>query len=462
MRRGYTRRMSLTRRDFLMRSAAVSVGFAGLSTALANRACSRAGPLFIEDGFGPLVPDPDGIFDLPAGFSYKVISRAGDEMDDGLIVPGQPDGMAAFPGSDGLTIVVRNHEMERGFNKPGPFGHEHERLALVNPEFIYDAGGEGGPSRGGTTTIVYDTKSRRLVRQFLSLAGTERNCAGGMTPRGTWLTCEETVVRRTDGFGQDHGWVFEVPATLHPSLTKPVPLRAMGRFYHEACATDPRTGIVYMTEDRPDGLLYRFIPHRPDDLSQGGRLQALKVTGSPRLDTRNWEVRTLSPRSVLPCEWIDIEGVEAPDDDLRYRGHEGGAARFARGEGMWFGHDAVYFACTNGGDARCGQIFRLTPGATASEGDTLELFVESPGPGVIEKADNITFAPWGDMIVCEDGKDDQFLLGITPTGGVYRLGRNAAGASELAGACFSPDGSTLFVNILGDGMTLAIHGPWGS
>jgi hypothetical protein len=91
----------------------------------------------------------------------------------------------------------------------------------------------------------------------------------------------------------------------------------------------------------------------------------------------------------------------------------------------------------------------------------LELFVEPNNATVVENADNITVSPWGDLIVCEDGPGQQFLLGVTPAGQIYKLARNALNGSELAGATFSPDASTLFVNIQHPhGFTLAINGPW--
>ena len=241
----------------------------------------------------------------------------------------------------------------------------------------------------------------------------------------------------------------------------------MGRFRHEAIAVDPRSGAVYQTEDRGDGLFFRFLPHEPGKLAKGGRLQALKIRDKARADTRNWYGSDLTVGQKLSVEWVDISNVEAPDDDLRYQGcFERGAARFARGEGCWFGHDSVFFACTNGGLKRKGQIFRYRPSpveATSGEAaqpGTLELYIEPNDGKLIENADNLTIAPWGDLIVCEDGTDPQFLVGITPSGKIYKLARTNLG--ELAGAVFSPDGSTLFVNIQTPGVTVAITGPWKS
>lgn len=472
----------IPRRHFLTRAGAFAAGFVGLRRAMLAHA-SGAGELPVramaEEGYGPLVRDPMGIFDLPRGFKYDAFSRTGERMDDGLLVPGAHDAMAAFPGPDGLTILVRNHEIEPGLDVPGPFGFENELYSKVDQAKLYDAGTHS-PSRGGTTTILYDTRGGkghgRVVRHWMSLAGTERNCAGGPTPRNTWITCEECVFKAGKDFAKDHGYCFEVPASAEIGLVDPVPLKAMGRFMHEACCTDPTTGVVYMTEDRPDGLVYRFLPKERDNLVAGGKLQALVVKGKPSCDTSNWIPKNGTPPGHikvgqhLSVAWMDLSNIESPDDDLRYRGFSSGAARFARGEGMWFGRGTVFMAMTEGGAGHHGQIWKYTPSrveGTPGELDqpgTLELFVESSGPNVVQNADNITVAPWGDLIVCEDEvtaeHPDQFLLGITPSGSIYRIGRNAMNMSELAGACFSPDGTTLFVNIQRPGITLAIRGPW--
>ena len=455
--------MTLTRRHFLQTSGAFTLGLAGLHGLVG---CSD---MRYAARFGPLVPDPEGIFDLPRGFTYRVISRAGERMTDGFYVPAAHDGMAAFPGQDGRTILVRNHEMDLGRDPAhGPFGSANELFARLSLEDLYDAGHNGQPCLGGTTTLVYDTMTQELVSHYLSLAGTLRNCAGGPTPWNSWITCEETVDLPGEHCARAHGYPFEVPVTATPGLARPVPLTAMGRFNHEAVAVCPNSGVVYQTEDQSDGLLYRFLPDTPGMLANGGRLQALAVAGQSALDTRNWGPEpAVAVGAVLATRWIDLDEVEAPENDLRYRGFDLGAARFARGEGMWYGNDAVYFACTNGGEAERGQIWRYVP--SPNEGapqeseapGTLELFVEPNDPGLVDNADNLTVTPWGDLILCEDGSGEQFLVGIKPDGTAYKFARNAVSNSELAGATFSPDGTTLFVNIQHDGLTLAITGPWG-
>ncbi len=391
-------------------------------------------------------------------------------MDDGLLVPGAPDGMAAFETAYGLTAIVRNHELNP--EHTGPFGEKEELLSKVDRRDLYDAGQGMTACGGGTTTIIYDTKSQRVVRQFLSLGGTIRNCAGGPTPWGSWISCEEAQDR--SGFYEktnvtiekDHGYNFEVPVTNRISLTKPEPLIEMGRFRHEAVAVDSETSIVYQTEDQHDGLLYRFLPNKPGQLSAGGRLQTLHIKDKPSCDTRNWETQTIAHGQTVSVHWKDISDPEAPKDDLRLRGFEQGAAKFARGEGMWVGGNReIYFAATSGGKANKGQIWKYQPAnnegkESGNDLGTLQLFLESSEPGVVENADNLTVAPWGDLIVCEDRTGDVVrLVGVTPEGRQYPLGFNHTGA-ELAGVCFSPDGSTLFVNIQKRGLTLAMTGPW--
>ena len=453
----------LDRRAFIQAASVVSVGFLGLRHAIARSV--PGDPILPVGPFGPLVSDPTGIFDLPEGFSFRVISRVGDRMSDGLLVPGSPDGMAAFPGPDGLTLLVRNHECDTTAKQLSPLGRDYEHIGKVDLASFFDAGHGKTPAHGGTSTIVFDTTTGRVRAEFLSLGGTVRNCAGGPTPWGSWLTCEESVQRKGKDHEQDHGWVFEVPATAEPRLHKAVPLHDMGRFNHEAVAIDPGTGIVYLTEDRGDGLLYRFLPNTPGRLVEGGRLQMLAIIDRPSLDTRNHDKTTIEIGTRLPVRWMDCEDVRSPDDSLRRRGAEAGAAVFARGEGIAWSADGIYIVCTNGGRATRGQVWRYHPGeaeGTAEEsGSALELFIEPNDASVIDMPDNCVVAPWGDLILCEDGPGpDSFLLGVTRDGTVYKIGRNAIGAGELAGATFSPDGTTLFVNIQHDGLTLAITGPW--
>ena len=461
----------MKRRKFISQTGRYSLGFLGLQTFLS--ACQSDPQAIVSgqalhEGYGSLLDDPEGILKLPEGFSYRIISKKGDMMSDGFYVPGSADGMATFPGPDGKVLIVRNHEVSPGDVKGGPFGEDLALLSKIDSKAMYDYGRGKLPCLGGTTTILYNQNTGEVEQEYLSLAGTIRNCAGGPTPWGSWVTCEEDTSRSGEELEKDHGYTFEVPASITPHLYDPIPIKAMGRFNHEAICVDPRTGIVYLTEDRGDGLLYRFIPNTRGKLQEGGKLQILAIKGKPSYDTRNWKNLDSEPmeiRAPYEVEWLDIDNVEAPEDDLRYRGFDNGAARFARGEGIWFGDNEFYFACTNGGRLSHGQIFRYQPSpfeGTPREDEnpaTLEIFIEPNDDQLVESCDNLTIAAHGDLVICED-KEHPKLVGVTPAGAIYHIAENVGYPSEFAGATFSPDGRTLFVNIQGPGLTLAIEGPW--
>ena len=435
----------LNRRRFITSTTAA---FAALA---ANGCLSREStdPALMAQGYGPLLPDKDGLLDLPEGFSYRVLSTLGDPMDDGGTVPDKADGMGSFARGDSEIVLVRNHELVPTDEAGGPIS---KGFGTFRGEF----------TSGGTTNIVLDAQSLAVKQQFRSLGGTIRNCAGGITPWDSWLTCEEAPVGPGVGYGdglaRHHGWVFEVPASA-TGIIDPVPLTAMGRFNHEAACVDPVSGIVYLTEDRDDGVLYRFLPETPGDLAAGGRLQAMVINGVA--DSRNWDGATVAVNAELSVSWIDLQNVEAPEDDLRFRAAAEGATLIARGEGIHMGEDALYYCCTSGGAQKLGQIFKLTPGRDRKP-DLVELFFESQSKAQFDYGDNLVVAPNGHLIVCEDQYTaivDNHLRGITHSGRAYKLARLRM-QTELAGACFSPDGQWLFVNAYAPTRTLAITGPW--
>jgi len=455
----------LSRRTFIHRTAISAVGFLGLR-ALANQQMLGA-PSSGGAGYGPLVGDARGLLRVPVGFSYTVFSHMGEEMVDGFRVPGMHDGMAAFPGPDGRTLLVRNHELESRFVEKGPFGSANERLKLVPDGKIYDRGRGIEPNLGGTTTLVFNTETQELERHFLSLAGTVRNCAGGPTPWGTWITCEEVNAEPEPHAEHPHGYNFEVRPSAEPGLVDPVPLIAMGRFRHEAIAIDPASGAVYETEDVGDGLVYRFLPNEKENLAAGGRLQALALVDPKIKDTRNWTTNSFPLNQALAVRWVDLDDPESPKHDLRLRGKAAGAALFARGEGAWSSAEGIFLAMTTGGEKQLGQIFRYMPSpfeGTDRESEQpgqLELYAEPNDSELLKNCDNLAMTPWGDLLICEDTDTNCRLIGVTPKGEFYVIAENTEPQRELAGVCFSPDGSTLFFNVQVPGYTVAITGPWG-
>lgn len=485
--------MSFTRRHFLHNATAAAIALTAFRHLPVQAEAYARDPNHGIDKYGPLVKDPHRIIDLPAGFRYQVIARTGDPMSDGLITPGAPDGMAAFPdpSNPARTLLVRNHELSSSWGEVDAFGGNKTLAKKLVGDKAFDFYHNGLPANGGTTTLLYNHGSGKIERSHLSLVGTSRNCSGGATPWGSWLTCEETIYGSRHGFGKDHGFVFEVPSSATELVTA-TPLTAMGRFAHEACAVDITTGIVYQTEDTANALFYRFIPAVPGALHQGGKLQALVVRDWPSANTRNWRDDAKDPHKRLVemgqeffCDWVDLDNVSAPDADLAERGYAKGAAMFARCEGLAFAlrnrthpqsqhapQRELFFSATTGGNKGLGQIWRYQPSpheGTSREREApgkLDLVYESRNRAYLEACDNLTIAPWGDLIVCEDsysGERDNtnYLRGLTPQGKIYTLAMSAnIEKGEFCGACFSPDGTTLFVNIQQPGLTLAITGPW--
>jgi uncharacterized protein len=432
--------VNLSRRKFLTLAGVGTTGFV-LASNLKNFSLNSAnGKTSMAKGFGQLVKDPQGILDLPQGFQYRIISKVGDTMTDGTKVPTRHDGMAAFAGENNTIILVCNHELNPD-NAPVVTATEAQKYDKL--------------SQGGTTTLVIDG-DRQLLQQYVSLAGTNRNCAGGTTNWGSWISCEEDVATpatnekdNPKNVSRKHGYNFEV--IPGKPLTTSVPLISMGRFRHEAIASDPNTDIIYQTEDRENSCIYRFIPKVKGDLVAGGTLEALVIKGMPQVFTEI-DFPLNEPKAV---EWVILEEVDPEEDTLRYEAQSKGAAVFKRGEGMCYANGYIYWTCTNGGEAGKGQIFRYD---LAKE--TIELFLESPSESILDYPDNLIMSPFGDLIICEDGVGEQFLVGITPQGESYHFARNALNDKEFAGACFAPDGQTMFVNIYEPGLTLAVWGNW--
>jgi hypothetical protein len=412
------------------------------------------------------------LLELPPGFTYTAISITGQMMTDGTLVPGDHDGMACFTRpvrphrrsgarSARFYHLVRNHELSPGENE---FGNT---LGVIgSPENTYDPLVKGG----GTTTLIVDNEGR-LLRDYASLSGTIRNCAGGLTPWGSWISCEEDVTPASSSrVSVPHGYNFEVPAFRRKTVTA-VPLVEMGRFNHEAVAVDPENGYIYQTEDRNDSAFYRFAPRvrprRYGDLQKGGDLYAMVINPDQFSTCDSTHLPTTAATSgativntgsgvsqflgqPLAVSWVKLDDVDPVNDTLRNEAQNKGAAMFRRGEGMWYDKGLVYFVCTSAGNNGNGQVWAYDPAR-----ETVTLLVESKSSSELDNPDNITVAPDGSLYLCEDASDAH-IVGVDRTGRLFMFARNNYDSSEFAGACFSPDGRIMFVNQQGPGITYCI------
>jgi secreted PhoX family phosphatase len=446
----------MDRRSFLLKSAAVTSAAAIPFRALIARAQEaphgglRRGRTV---GYGPLVETPDmatglSLLLLPEGFKYVSFGWRGDTMTNGAPTPSNHDGMAAFPWVNGpypTVRLVRNHE--------------------VGPGTPFSAAAYDPAAGGGTTTLTFDPYRASLISSEPSLSGTIRNCAGGVTPWGTWLTCEETTLYTT----MPHGYVFETPID---GVGDALPIRDMGRFSHEAAAVDPATGYIYETEDAGGSSgFYRFVPNVPGKLLFGGELFMLKVRGTELANLG----ASYAHDATFDVEWVPIASPDSsssamPGNFVWSQGRALGAATFARLEGCWYGNDRkIYIVSTSGGVTQ-GQVWEYDPAA-----ETIRLVFQSPGADVLNMPDNITVSPRGGLVLCEDGSGLEYLHGLTVNGEIFKFAQNNVvlhgerngivgdfTGSEWAGACYSPDGRWLFANIQSPGITFAITGPWMS
>lgn len=448
----------IDRRRFMRRGAMGAGALWALSLEEATARAAVDQSLIGVNPYGAPIPQIDqttglSLLQLPEGFQYFSYGWNGDRMSDGVRTPPMHDGMAVvdhYNGHPDLIVLVRNHEVD-GLIAP-----------YVNrPSITYAAGG------GGTTNLIFDQRRGRFLKSWSSLAGTIRNCAGGVTPWGTWITGEETTLSNAAG---SHGWSFDVGA----QGGDPTPIRDMGRFSHEAMMVDPNTDWVYETEDNgTNSGFYRYVPNVRQQLKQGGDLYMLKVKntssihlGSASVVGTTWDV-----------EWVRIGDPAAATQSVYNQGRALGATGFARLEGAWWGVSTGYFLSTSGGSVGQGQVFEYNPLA-----ETLKLIYNSPTLNDCDNPDNMTVTPRGALLLCEDAAGGvggdlaaERMIGLTLDGQAFIFGINNIVLSsrfndrinagnyrgqEWAGACFSPDGNWLFVNIQTPGVTFAITGPW--
>lgn len=447
---------SLTRGGMALAGHSFMVGLlAGCARPGAPTPVAAAATGASRDAFAlqPMVDPSTGkvLLELPEGFRYFSFGWAGQTLDDGVVCPGAADGMGVVAVEGDVLTLVRNQEVWSDTPHFGPAAQVWDPM-----------------SGGGTTTLKLDLRAERLLESRSSLGGTCANCSGGVTPWGSWLSCEEFVVsaaeaqanQRGEGstrFQREHGFVFEVPSAGAGSAQ---PLRALGQFRHEAVAVDPHSGIVYLTEDHNvHSGFYRFLPDRPGDLGRG-RLQMLKAKGAA--DLRGGQ----PAHARYAVEWVDIaEPTRAHQPGtldqagVVSQGLAQGATAFHRLEGVLWEPDTVYFTSTCGGAAGAGQVWKLAIAA-----QQLELVYESPAVAVMDYPDQMT--RMGDaLVMCQDSKRTaaQVLYWMGPQGVPRTFARNAVEGyrtAEWSGVCPSPDGRWLFANIYTPGFSVAITGPW--
>ena len=466
----------INRRDFLLKmslaTTGVALGFSGLQQRAYALSMDETFATMRAEGFGGLIPTPtentgEVFLALPKGFKYKVLGKAGTLMSDGNKTPPLHDGMACFKVGNELRLI-RNHEVSNG-----EIPHANAAIG-IHP---YD-----DTTSGGVTTLVINPKTLEVIRDFVSLSGTLINCAGGRTPWGSWISCEETTLgqglrpsslsKQKGGYPKSHGYCFEVDASANSTVT-PVPLKAMGRFRHEAVAVDKHSGVLYLTEDHVTAGFYRFLSKRPKHLKEGGTLQMLAVKGKGPFDTR----QGLKVGQQFATTWVTIDDPDPIAADLDEsavykQGLAKGGATFSRLEGAYADKQGqIYFVSTSGGDNKGGQIWRYERQGKLN--GLLTLVFESPSRDVLDMPDNICIKPKTDLLfICEDsdyasggGTADNYIRVLAPNGKMADFAKNVTAgfeSTEFAGSTFSEDGRILFVNLKGVGATFAMWGEWSA
>lgn len=367
--------------------------------------------------YGPLgAPDANGI-SLPPGFTARRIARSLDPVGStGYRWHAKPDGGATFATQDGGWIYVCNSEVE---------------------------------SRQGGAGAMRFAADGTIVAAYPILTRTNTNCAGGKTPWGTWLSCEE----------EPAGQVWECdPFGVEQALPRP----ALGWFQHEAAVVDPATSQVYMTEDRSDGRFYRFTP----DPSTRIDLPVEHPFPSPLLELGTLEVARLEADGSVT--WLEVPVPNPPADNttsnevMPTRAQVPGSTAFQRGEGAWFAAGVVYFTTTT--DHRIWAYDTATSDTATGRLEVIYDGIATPA-AALKRPDNITVAGSGDLYVCEDADDLQIVL-LSSDGEVapfLQVSGSVHAGSELAGVAFNPAGDRLYFSsqrAFGLGATYEVAGPF--
>lgn len=375
-------------------------GFSGLGIFCANALLPsplQAASLIVRLSQGGLLPPDRNGVRLPAGFTSRVVARTGEKLFD-YTWHAAPDGGATFSAPDGGWLYVSNSEI--------------------------------GNRGGGAGAIRFDAQGG-IVDAYSILQQTSRNCAGGPTPWQTWLSCEEI----------DKGRVWE----CDPFGRQAAQVRnALGAFKHEAVAVDTVNKQLYLTEDEPDGCLYRYTPRSFD------------AAGNPDLDDGFLEVAEVLGGRVGPVRWHALSDPLAMEKATRKQ--VTGSTRFNGGEGIWYHQGAVYF--TTKGDNRVWALDVARQQLSVVYNAAVHV---SP---ILTGVDNITANAAGELLVAEDGGDMQIV--VLAEGKVLPLLQlTGHDRSEVTGPAFSPDGSRLYFSSQrgatgrdADGMTFEITGPF--